>query len=126
MAWNSFKKTNWKVKLGPFEYKLNQILHILLNANFLLWSLASAVVNIYLHDRKYNEVGIECYNKSSISIFWVGVLIQMKNFFCSTTYLEKNEKTNWQKCQDHINSFQLDFASLYQQETLKTYGFWYF
>ena len=57
------------------------------------------------------------------------VLIQMDHFFCSTTYLEKNEKKLTAKkyvivcalleTEDHINSFQVDFPSIYQSKNLR-------
>ena len=44
---------------------------------------------IYLNVKSFDKVAKNCCNKFSKSVFWVGVLIQMDYFFCSTTHLEK-------------------------------------
>ena len=64
------------------------------------------------------------------------VLIQMDYFFCSATYLEKNEKTlTSKKCvifcalpetEDCINSFQVGFHSLSSENLWKPLDFYIF
>ena len=57
----------------------------------------------------------------------------MDHFFCSTTYLEKNEKELTAKnyaivyalpeTENHINSFQFDFHSLYHLKVFENLWF---